>query len=104
MARSPLASHVEQAFSAVSDERLTRRRLLERGAALGVAVATTGVWARAARAAKQPGGTRIVVVGGGLAGLVATYRLQQAGYFAELHEASTRLGGRCLTLPGGFPD
>ena len=47
---------------------------------------------------------RIVVVGGGLAGLVATYRLQQAGYIAELHEASTRLGGRCWTIRGAFAD
>jgi monoamine oxidase len=44
------------------------------------------------------------VVGGGLAGLVATYRLQQAGYTAELHEASSRLGGRCWTIRGAFAE
>ncbi len=104
MARTPLASQVEQAFSAAFDERLTRRRLLERGAAFGVAAASTGIWARAARSATQSSAPRIVVVGGGLAGLVATYRLQQAGHFAELHEASTRLGGRCWTIRDAFVD
>jgi monoamine oxidase len=102
MARSPLATQVEEALSAAGDERLTRRRLLERGLALGAATATTGIWTRAARAATQPPGPRIVVVGGGLAGLVATYRLQQAGYHADLHEASARLGGRCWTIRDAF--
>jgi monoamine oxidase len=104
MARSPLATQVEEAFSAVCDEPLTRRRLLERGLALGAAAAGTGIWARAARAGNQSTRPRIVVVGGGLAGLVATYRLQQAGYYADLHEASTRLGGRCWTIRDVFAE
>jgi monoamine oxidase len=62
------------------------------------------MWARTARAATGAGTPRIVVVGGGLAGLVATYRLQQAGYVAELHEASSRLGGRCWTIRGAFSE
>ena len=41
---------------------------------------------------------RIAVVGGGLAGLNAAYRLQQAGLEAEVYEARTRLGGRIHTV------
>jgi monoamine oxidase len=46
----------------------------------------------------------IVVVGGGLAGLACADRLRQAGYLAQLHEASDRLGGRCWTRRGDFAD
>jgi monoamine oxidase len=54
-----------------------------------------------ARAAEPP---RIVVVGAGLAGLTCAYRLKQAGYTAQVHEASDRLGGRCWTIRGAFAD
>jgi monoamine oxidase len=54
-----------------------------------------------ANAATAP---RIAVVGGGLAGLTCTYRLKQAGYSAQLYEGSSRLGGRCWSLRGTFPD
>ncbi|MEP6909868.1 MAG: NAD(P)/FAD-dependent oxidoreductase [Actinomycetota bacterium] len=46
----------------------------------------------------------MVVVGGGLAGLTAAYRLKQAGYTAAVHEASNRVGGRCWTIRGAFAD
>jgi monoamine oxidase len=45
---------------------------------------------------------RVAVVGAGLAGLTAAYRLRQAGVRATVYEASTRLGGRCWTLRGAF--
>src|SRR4051794_4755067 len=62
--------------------------------------ASAAGWAPLANAATAP---RIAVVGGGLAGLTATYRLKQAGFVAKLYEASNdRLGGRCWsdTFPG----
>ena len=43
-----------------------------------------------------------MIVGGGLAGLTCAYRLKQAGYRADLYEASDRLGGRCWTRRGDF--
>jgi monoamine oxidase len=54
-----------------------------------------------ARAATSPA---VVVVGAGLAGLTCAYRLKQAGYRAQVHEASTRLGGRCWSDRGFFAD
>ena len=104
MPRTPLATRIQEAVSNLDETRTTRRQLLERGAVLGAAAASTTAFARTARAATRALAPKLVVVGGGLAGLTATYRLQQAGYAAELHEASGRLGGRCWTIRGPFAD
>ncbi|MFJ7244401.1 NAD(P)/FAD-dependent oxidoreductase [Kitasatospora sp. NPDC098652] len=55
---------------------------------------TTGSW-RAGRAGR---GT-VAVIGGGVAGLTAAYRLQGAGLAVELFEADERLGGHAHTQP-----
>jgi monoamine oxidase len=47
---------------------------------------------------------QVAVVGGGLAGLHAAYRLMQAGADVVVYEASTRVGGRTFTARGAFPD
>jgi monoamine oxidase len=41
--------------------------------------------------------TRVAVVGAGLAGLTAAYRLQQQGLHVEIFEARDRPGGRAYT-------
>lgn len=47
---------------------------------------------------------QVVVVGGGIAGLVTAYKLEQRGYRCCLLEGSDRLGGRIGTAhyPGGL--
>jgi monoamine oxidase len=45
---------------------------------------------------------RVIVVGGGMAGLVAAYELRRAGHEVTLLEAQTRLGGRILTIRTPF--
>jgi monoamine oxidase len=65
-----------------------------------MAVAT----ADSAAAAPTPGGApRIIVVGAGLAGLSAAYRLKNAGYGSTVVEASTRIGGRCWSMRPNSP-
>src|SRR3954452_22485796 len=101
MARTPLAGRLELLAAEVGGE-ITRRDALKRaGAVTGAALAASATrWAPLANAATAP---RIAVVGGGLAGLTATYRLKQAGYVAQLYEVrSDRVGGRCWsdTFPG----
>jgi monoamine oxidase len=104
MARTPLANAVEEAVLRLADEdeRFSRRRLLT-GA--GAAIAGAGLLGNAARArAANSSPAKIVVVGAGLAGLTAAYRLQQAGYIADVFEASDRIGGRCWSGRGLFAD
>src|SRR5689334_7492097 len=97
MARTPLAQRVEEAYGEVVAGRTTRRQLLKRTTAAGIAVAGAGTMGKLARAAYGATQPRIAVVGAGLAGLTCAYRLKQAGLNAQLYEASTRVGGRCWT-------
>jgi monoamine oxidase len=113
MSRMPLASRLGQAASVAAEaamrdvsteqviaerEGLTRREVIAGGTGLALAAALSGPLPRAL-AASQP---RIVVVGGGLAGLTCAYTLKQAGIRADLYEAATRVGGRCWTRRGDF--
>jgi monoamine oxidase len=79
----------------------TRREALKRAGAATAGLALARPWLPLAQAATAP---RIVVVGGGLAGLTAAYRLKQRGYAAQVHEASDRIGGRCWTIRGAFAE
>lgn len=47
------------------------------------------------------GGVKVVVLGGGIAGLVAAYELRALGYAVTLLEARERPGGRNWTVRGG---
>jgi monoamine oxidase len=103
MARTPLAGTLQQIAAQASTDagtlpRPTRRQLLAGSAGIAAAAAA-GRFAPTARAADAP---RIVVVGAGLAGLSCAYRLQQAGYTAQIHEASDRIGGRCWSDTSSF--
>jgi monoamine oxidase len=100
MARTPLMSQVQLA-AAEAAAGTTRREVIKRAGAVTAGIALTRPWLPIAQAATAP---RIVVVGGGLAGLTAAYRLKQAGYAAQVYEASNRIGGRCWTIRGAFAD
>ena len=89
----------------------TRRELLARGAAVGVgtlligrvgtALGSSGRERRAQRRQQERAGSRIVIVGAGLAGLTCAYRLRKHGVHAQVFEArDDRLGGRCWTVRG----
>lgn len=77
-----------------------RRRVLQGGAVLALASS-----APAGAAARRGAATRVAVIGGGLAGLTAAYKLSREGIDADVFEASSRLGGRCFsdrdTFAGG---
>lgn len=49
----------------------------------------------------DPRGTSVLILGAGLAGLVAAYELNKAGYRVQVLESESRIGGRCWTLRGG---
>lgn len=71
--------------------------LLGAGAALAACTSDSSSGSPASvTASGSPGsGPRVVVVGAGLAGLTAAYRLQQAGVDVVVHDARDRVGGRC---------
>jgi monoamine oxidase len=49
-------------------------------------------------------GPRVAVIGAGMAGLMCTHLLEQAGVRVTLYEASTRVGGRMYSARDMFPD
>src|ERR1700744_5547606 len=48
-----------------------------------------------------PSGASVLVLGAGIAGLVAAYELRKAGYQVQVLEFNSRAGGRNWTLRGG---
>src|SRR4051794_37321710 len=110
--RTPLAKRLGEAAAVAAREvsaeealgdpgpGMRRREVLAGGAGLAAAAVFSGPISRAL-AAKAP---RVVVVGGGLAGLTCAYRLKQSGIRAQLYEGSDRLGGRCWTRRGDFAE
>src|ERR1700733_12934279 len=49
----------------------------------------------------DPKGASVLILGAGLAGMVAALELRQAGYKVQVLEYSARPGGRCWSLRGG---
>lgn len=100
LARAVRAAQREQ-LRALADSGWSRRRFLGATALAGSAV--VGAVPRrvfATPTLPQGRGIKVAVVGGGLAGLSAAYRLMQAGVQVALYEASARLGGRVLSATG----
>jgi monoamine oxidase len=81
----------------------TRRECLRRALALGAAGLVPPL-ARASFSGETGAGPRVVIVGGGLAGLAAAWELAQAGVRATLFEAAPRVGGRCWTERRAFAE
>ena len=115
MARTRLADQLRESASVaresfergvgvdeVLEERRTRKELLRDAGILALGLGALGRFTDTARAAAAS--ARVVVVGAGLAGLTAAYRLRQAGCIAAVHEGSDRVGGRCWSIRGVFAD
>jgi monoamine oxidase len=96
---------------------MTRRDLLRMiglsagGAAMYQAMSRLGFAAESTyQAPRQPGapylhgapkGTSVIILGAGIAGMVAAYELRQAGYQVQVLEYNHRPGGRNWSLRGG---
>lgn len=89
------------------DERLvmSRRRFVAGTAAATAAVALDGcIPPRMRGGAAADGREPVLIIGAGLAGLTAGYRLRQAGVTVRILEAQNRTGGRMYSLRDFFPD
>lgn len=95
-----------------STPAMTRRDLLRLiglsagGAAMYQAMATLGLAAESPYQGAPvlkgaPQGTSVLILGAGLAGMVAAYELRHAGYTVQMLEYNHRPGGRNWTLRGG---
>ncbi len=76
-------------------DALTRRELLKRTAAAAAGLLLSS---RFANGATPGAGRRVVIVGGGFAGLTAAFELSSAGYDVTVVEARKRVGGRVLSF------
>ncbi|MFN8511222.1 MAG: flavin monoamine oxidase family protein [Chloroflexia bacterium] len=92
---------------------LTRRTLLTGIASVGGAgaayralhalglIPTPGELPTYSAAPLRAAGNRVLILGAGLAGMVAAYELRQRGYDCLILEARSRAGGRCWTVRRG---
>src|SRR5260370_9376548 len=96
--REPASVAIERA----EQELWNRRRFLRTSAVAATgAVVAPFLFPRAALARNS---CRVLILGGGTAGLTCAYRLQQAGISSQIVEASYRIGGRMFSLRNFFPD
>ena len=118
MARSPLFSSLQRAcrlarisrrssipvnevidrLSAVTHRpTLSRRRLLQGGLAVAGAIAGASL-SQAITPATTDARTKVLIVGAGIAGLVAAHHLTKAGVPVDIVEAKSEVGGRIHSL------
>jgi len=79
-----------------------RRRFLQQSA--GAAAALTLAACARMPLPRAESGDDVVIVGAGIAGLTAAWRLRQADVGVRVYEAQERIGGRMLSLRGHFAD
>ncbi|MBR8837522.1 MAG: FAD-dependent oxidoreductase [Stigonema ocellatum SAG 48.90 = DSM 106950] len=81
----------------ILQQKTTRRHFIY--GSLGLATAISAVtWHGGADSAAYATIPKVLVVGTGIAGLVAAYRLSQAGVPVDIVEARNRVGGRMFTV------
>ena len=114
MARTPLFVLIERCLRAAQASSLTHvplGEILDGAAERGVSRRTFLATTAAATAftscrtfvppAKEP---EVIVIGAGIAGLTAGYRLARAGVGVRIFDAQYRTGGRMFSLRNFFPD
>ena len=89
-------------FEAREASRVSRREFVRLLGAAGLVTAAGGLAPLAARGKDMRPSVKdnrepVAIIGAGLAGLTAAYRLHQAGVPCEIFEGSERTGGRVLT-------
>ncbi len=76
---------------------LSRRSFMGNMVKASAAIGVAGLY-QACNPANKKTQSRIAIVGAGIAGLHAAYILKQAGFTADMYEASGRVGGRIFSV------
>lgn len=88
-------------------DAVTRREMIRRSVAASAGALLSSSLVGCAsnrRPAREPGGAyRVIVVGGGFAGLACAYELRSAGVEVTVLEARNRVGGRVVTFTDLVP-
>ena len=95
---------LDEAIERERELRIDRARRRFVGQSVGVSAAL--MLGACARTPPRGGGANddVVIVGAGIAGLTAAWRLRQAGVGVRVYEAQERIGGRMFSLRGHFAD
>ena len=80
----------------ILQQKTTRRHFMYGSLGLASAI-SAATWHSKADSAAYATIPKVLVVGAGIAGLVAAYRLSQAGVPVDIVEARNRVGGRMFT-------
>ena len=104
----PVDEVIDRRDAALTDLRLSRRQFVA-GTAAVTAVAALDACAPSTPTpspapAEGEGGVPVIIIGAGIAGLTAGYRLRQAGIPFRIYEAQNRVGGRMYSLRNFFAD
>jgi len=82
------------------ETEMTRRRFLKASAAAALAVGGARLLTACRMVPRPSKDVKVAVVGAGIAGLNAAYRLKKAGVRAAVYEGAKRTGGRIFTADG----
>lgn len=97
MANQPDAPPIDEMIGMMEEGLWTRRRFLRASAAAALAVGGGQLLTACRPLVRRSDGPKVIVVGAGVAGLHAAYRMKKAGLRAEVYEGAGRTGGRIYT-------
>lgn len=92
---------VDELLDGAAERTVTRREFVAGGAVAAAAVSLASCTTLPSIPKRD---AKVIIAGGGIAGLTAGYRLQRAGIDVRIFDGQNRTGGRMLSLRNYFPD